>query len=59
MMSIMERLEFGVMLAIGTSPMQLFRLIVYEGLLLACLLCCRTDHRYAIVAYFGSVGIGF
>ncbi|MES2355405.1 MAG: ABC transporter permease [Pseudomonadota bacterium] len=61
MMSIMERLrEFGVLLAIGTSPLQLFRLILYESLLLGLLgFAIGLVIGYSLVAYYGSVGITF
>ncbi len=61
MMSIMERLrEFGVMMAMGTSATQVFRQIVYEGLLLGLLgFAAGIAIGYALVSYFGVAGITF
>ncbi|MES2947813.1 MAG: ABC transporter permease [Pseudomonadota bacterium] len=59
LMSIIERMrEFGVMLAIGTSPLQIFRLVLYEGLFIGVLgLCIGIVLVYVPVAYFSTVGI--
>lgn len=59
MMSVMERLrEFGSMMAMGTSPWQIFRLIAYEGLLLGLLgFVVGLAVGYVLVAYLGAVGI--
>jgi len=59
LMSIMERMrEIGVMLAIGTSPWQVLRLVMYEGLLIGLLgLCIGIAVVYVPVAYFSKVGI--
>lgn len=61
MMSVMERLrEFGVMMAMGTSATQVFRQIVYEGLLLGLLgFAAGIAIGYALVSYFGVAGITF
>ncbi len=59
LMSTIDRVrEFGVMMAIGTSPFQVFRVVVYEGLLIAALgLCIGLFLAYVPIAYFSTVGI--
>ncbi|MGZ5781258.1 MAG: ABC transporter permease, partial [Burkholderiaceae bacterium] len=59
LMSVMERLrEFGVMMAVGTSSKQVFRIIIYEGLILGLLgFAIGLAIGYALVSYFGSVGL--
>jgi ABC-type lipoprotein release transport system permease subunit len=61
LMSIMERLrEFGVLMAIGTSAAQLFRLIMYEGLILGALgFGIGFALAYGLVGYFGVHGLDF
>lgn len=59
LMSVSERVrEFGVMMALGTAPRQIFRIIIYEGLILGLMgSCMGFCLGYALVAYFGSVGL--
>lgn len=61
LMSIMERLrEFGVLMAVGTSAAQLFRLIMYEGLILGALgFGIGLALAYGLVGYFGAHGLDF
>lgn len=60
-MSVSERVrEFGVMMALGTTPRQVFRLICYEGMLVGGLgFGAGILVGFALVAYFGAVGIDF
>ena len=59
LMSTIDRVrEFGVMMAIGTSPFQVFRMVVYEGLLIAILgLCIGVVLASVPIAYFSAVGL--
>lgn len=59
LMSALERRrEFGVMMALGTSPWQVFRIIIYEGLLLGLSgFGIGFMLGYAAVAYLGAAGI--
>jgi putative ABC transport system permease protein len=59
LMSVMERVrEFGVMMAIGTSPAQVFRIVLYEGLLVGFVgLVVGLAIGYTLCVYFGSSGI--
>ena len=59
LMSTIDRVrEFGVMMAIGTSPFQVFRIVVYEGLLIAVLgLCIGVVLAYVPIAHFSTAGI--
>lgn len=61
LMSVVERLrEFGVMMAVGTSARQIFRIIIYEGLLLGLLgFGIGLAIGYALVSYFGVHGLSF
>ncbi len=61
LMSVFERTkEFGVMMAIGTSPQQIIKLILLETLLLEfCGVVFGTVLGYLIVFYFGKYGIAF
>ncbi len=61
LMSVMERLrEFGVMLALGTAPLHVFRLIICEGLLIGLIgFAIGLAIGYGVVAHFGSTGIEF
>ncbi len=61
LMSVVERMrEFGVMLAVGTSPRQVFRIIIYEGLILGLLgFGLGFAIGYALVTHFGSTGLEF
>jgi putative ABC transport system permease protein len=61
LMSVLERRrEFGVMLALGTSPWQMFRSILYEGLLIGGTgFLVGSVIGYALVSYFGYVGIDY
>lgn len=58
-MSIYERLyEFGVAKAIGTSPFQIFSLVLLEALLLALLACAiGLVIGYFLASYFQNAGI--
>lgn len=61
LMSVMERLrEFGVMMAVGTSSRQVFRIIIYEGLILGLIgFAIGFLIGYALVSHFGSAGLEF
>lgn len=61
LMSVFERTkEFGVMMAIGTSPSQVVQLILLETLVLElCGIIVGLIAGYAVVFYFGRVGISF
>ncbi|HTL48010.1 MAG TPA: FtsX-like permease family protein [Verrucomicrobiae bacterium] len=61
LMSVYERTrEFGVMMAVGTAPSQVVRLILLETLVLEALgILVGFAVGYLIVLYFGTVGIGF
>lgn len=61
LMSVVERLrEFGMMMAVGTSARQIFRIIIYEGLLLGVLgFGIGLAIGYALVSYFGVHGLSF
>ncbi len=58
-MSVMERTrEFGVMMALGTQPAHLIRLILYEALALGVFgMLAGTAMGTAIVTYYGHTGI--
>jgi ABC-type lipoprotein release transport system permease subunit len=60
-MSVSERSrELGILLALGTSSRQVFRLIVYEGFLVAALgLGVGCLLGLGVVGYFGTVGLDF
>ncbi len=61
LMSVLERRrEFGVMMALGALPRQVFRLIIYEGLLLGLSgFGIGFTLGYAAVSYLGAAGIDF
>ena len=61
LMSVFERTkELGVMLAIGTSPTQVLRLILLETFVLELLgTFLGLAAGYLVVFYFGRVGISF
>lgn len=61
LMSVFERKkELGVMMALGTSPSQIFLLIVLETLILECLgILLGLLGGYLVTYYFSVVGIGF
>lgn len=61
LMSVFERTkEFGVMLAIGTSPKQIIGLVLLETLTLEVIgIVLGLIGGYAVTAYFGEVGIAF
>lgn len=61
LMSIFERTrELGVMLAIGTSPAQIVKLVLLETLVLECIgMLIGLAAGYAVTSYFGQVGIHF
>lgn len=61
LMSVLERWrEFGTMLALGTTPWQVFRCILYEGLLIGGLgLLAGAATGLALVAHLGQAGIHF
>lgn len=60
-MSVLERRrEFGVALALGATPWQVFRGILYEGLLIGALgLAAGAAAGLALVAHLGRTGIHF
>ncbi|SFU36640.1 ABC transporter permease [Pseudoduganella namucuonensis] len=60
-MAVAERVrEFGVMRAIGTEPGQLFRAIVYEGLLMAsAAFAVGSTAMLALVAWLSRTGVDF
>ncbi|MCM8775301.1 MAG: ABC transporter permease [Candidatus Omnitrophica bacterium] len=60
-MSVFERTrELGVMMAIGTSPAQIIRLILLETLVLECFgVVLGVIAGYLVTFYFGIVGIHF
>ena len=59
LMSVLERTrEFGIMLALGTAPGGVVRIVVYEALVLSlCGLLIGFLGGVAVVAYFNSAGI--
>lgn len=61
LMSVYERTrEFGVMLAVGTSPSQIVRLILLETVVLEIFgILLGIAAGYVVVMYFGTVGIAF
>lgn len=61
LMSVFERRhEFGVMMAMGTRGFQVFRTIVYEGLLIGLLgLLLGVGLGYAVIGHLGAAGIDF
>lgn len=61
LMSVFERTrEFGVMMAIGTAPSQIVKLILLETLVLEFVgMVIGLIGGYAITLYFGKVGIAF
>ena len=61
LMSVLERTrEFGVMMAIGTSPFQIVQLILLETLVLEMMgIALGILAGYGVTAYFGKVGIAF
>jgi len=61
LMSVYERTrEFGVMLAVGTSPSQVILLILLETLILELFgILLGLAAGYLVVGYFGSAGIAF
>jgi len=61
LISVFERKrEFGVMMSMGTSGPQIFRTIVYEGLLIGLLgFVAGLSVSYGLVAHLGSHGIDF
>jgi putative ABC transport system permease protein len=61
LMSVIERIrEFGVMMAVGTSPKQIFRLVVYEGLLIGLLgFGIGVVIGYPLITYFSAIGIEY
>ncbi|MDD5218664.1 MAG: ABC transporter permease [Candidatus Omnitrophica bacterium] len=61
LMSVFERTkEFGVMIAIGTSPIQVMKLIFFETFVLEFFgMILGIIGGYAVTGYFGKVGIAF
>ena len=61
LMSVFERTrEFGVMMAIGTTPGQIIRLILLETFVLELFgILLGVIGGYLVTFYFGQVGIGF
>jgi ABC-type antimicrobial peptide transport system permease subunit len=61
LMSVFERIrEFGVMMAIGTSPRQIMSLIFLETFVLEFIgIILGVIGGYAVTFYFGKVGIAF
>ncbi len=61
LMSVLERRrEFGVMMAVGTSARQVFRIVIYEGLILGLLgFAIGLAVSYMLVSHFGASGIEF
>lgn len=59
LMSVMERTrEFGVMMALGTSPGQIMRVVLYEAFLLGLAgVAAGCAIGLAVIAYFAHVGI--
>lgn len=59
LMSVLERTrEFGVMMALGTEPGQIRRLVMYESILLGALgVLAGSGIGAALVAYFGTSGM--
>lgn len=59
LMAVLERIrEFGIMLAVGTSPAWLLRLVLYEAVILGLLgLLIGNTLGLGVTAFFGKVGI--
>ncbi|HED12767.1 MAG TPA: ABC transporter permease [Gammaproteobacteria bacterium] len=59
LMSVLERTrEFGVMMALGTEPKQILRIVIYESLALSAVgIVVGTILGIAVTAYYASVGI--
>jgi len=59
LMSVLERTrEFGVMMALGTEPKQILRIVIYESLALSAVgILVGTILGIAVTAYYASVGI--
>ncbi len=59
LMSVLERTrEFGVMMALGTAPGQILRIVIYESLVLSAVgIVVGTILGIAVTAYYHSVGI--
>ncbi|HEC12373.1 MAG TPA: ABC transporter permease [Acidiferrobacteraceae bacterium] len=59
LMSVLERTrEFGVMMALGTEPGQVLRIVIYESLALSAVgVIVGTILGIAVTTYYGNVGI--
>lgn len=59
LMSVLERTrEFGVMMALGTEPGQVLRIVIYESLALSAVgILAGTILGIAVTAYYSNVGI--